>query len=119
MAPVKAEKSHVTIRLTGNCLNVAPGRQYDRVYCGAACPEGHEGFIRQFVRVGGILVMPFKDHLLRIHRIDEDTWLHFTMLSVSFSTLVVPVASEQTLFHLRTYICQPRKTNVPFTICFL
>ncbi|XP_034175728.1 protein-L-isoaspartate O-methyltransferase domain-containing protein 1 isoform X1 [Osmia lignaria lignaria] len=86
--------------IQGNCLNVAPGRQYDRVYCGAACPEGHEGFIRQFVRVGGILVMPFKDHLLRIHRIDEDTWLHFTMLSVSFSTLVVPIASEQTLFHL-------------------
>nr|XP_012148788.1 PREDICTED: uncharacterized protein LOC100880179 isoform X2 [Megachile rotundata] len=86
--------------IQGNCLNVAPGRQYDRVYCGAACPESHEGFIKQFVRVGGILVMPFKDHLLRIHRIDEDKWLHFTMFSVSFSTLVVPSASEQTLFHL-------------------
>ena len=49
--------------------------------------------------------MPFKDHLLRVLRIDEDTWLHFKMLPVSFTTLVVPTASEQTLFHLRMYIC--------------
>ncbi|XP_068966162.1 protein-L-isoaspartate O-methyltransferase domain-containing protein 1-like isoform X1 [Bombus flavifrons] len=86
--------------IQGNCLNVAPGRQYDRVYCGAACPENYEGFIKQFVCVGGILVMPFKDHLLRVLRIDEDTWLHFKMLPVSFATLVVPTTSEQTLFHL-------------------
>lgn len=86
--------------IQGNCLNVAPGRQYDRVYCGAACPENYEGFIKQFVCVGGILVMPFKDHLLRVLRIDEDTWLHFRMLPVSFATLVVPTTSEQTLFHL-------------------
>ncbi|XP_043506922.1 protein-L-isoaspartate O-methyltransferase domain-containing protein 1-like [Frieseomelitta varia] len=84
----------------GNCLNVTPSRQYNRVYCGAACPENYEGFIKQFVCVGGILIMPFKDHLLRVLRIDEDTWLHFKMLPVSFTTLVVPTASEQTLFHL-------------------
>ncbi|XP_043798597.1 protein-L-isoaspartate O-methyltransferase domain-containing protein 1-like [Apis laboriosa] len=86
--------------IQGNCLNVAPGRQYDRVYCGAACPENYEGFIKQFVCIGGILVMPFKDHLLRVLRIDEDTWLHFKMLPVSFATLVVPTTTEQTLFHL-------------------
>lgn len=86
--------------IQGNCLNVAPDRQYDRVYCGAACPESHEGFIKQFVRVGGILVMPFKNYLLRLHRIDEDYWLQSKMLPVSFLTLVVPTASEQTLFHL-------------------
>ncbi|KAK9294002.1 hypothetical protein QLX08_011208 [Tetragonisca angustula] len=86
--------------IQGNCLNVTPSRQYDRVYCGAACPENYEGFIKQFVCIGGILIMPFKDHLLRVLRIDEDTWLHFKMLPVSFTTLVVPTASEQTLFHL-------------------
>lgn len=103
MTPVRTRKSHVTVHLAGNCLNVAPGRQYDRVYCGAACPENYEGFIKQFVCIGGILVMPFKDHLLRVLRIDEDTWLHFKMLPVSFATLVVPTTTEQTLFHLRTY----------------
>ncbi|CAL7941526.1 unnamed protein product [Xylocopa violacea] len=86
--------------IQGNCLNVAPDRQYDRVYCGAACPENYEGFIKQFVRIGGILVMPFKDHLLRVLRIDADTWVHFKTLPVSFETLVIPTTSEQTLFHL-------------------
>ncbi|XP_033189554.2 uncharacterized protein LOC117156548 [Bombus vancouverensis nearcticus] len=86
--------------IQGNCLNVAPGRQYDRVYCGAACPENYEGFIKQFVCVGGILVMPFKNHLLRVLRIDENTWIQFKMLPVSFAKLVVPTTSEQPLFHL-------------------
>lgn len=86
----------------GNCLSVIPGRQYDRVYCGAACPESHEAFIKQFVRIGGILVMPYKDQLLRVQRMDEDIWTQYTMLPVSFATLVIPPASEHNLFHLRT-----------------
>ncbi|XP_011698416.1 PREDICTED: protein-L-isoaspartate O-methyltransferase domain-containing protein 1-like [Wasmannia auropunctata] len=86
--------------IQGNCLSVIPGRQYDRVYCGAACPESHEAFIKQFVRVGGVLVMPYKDQLLRLHRVDENTWLQNTMLPVSFATLVVPPSSEHNLFHL-------------------
>ncbi|KYM99428.1 PREDICTED: protein-L-isoaspartate O-methyltransferase domain-containing protein 1-like [Cyphomyrmex costatus] len=88
------------IFIQGNCLSLIPGRQYDRVYCGAACPESHEAFIKQFVRVGGILVMPYKDELLRLQRVDENTWLQNTMLPVSFATLVVPPSSEHNLFHL-------------------
>lgn len=84
----------------GNCLSIVPGRQYDRVYCGAACPESHEALIKQHVRVGGILVMPFKDHLLRIQRVDENTWTHHTMLPVSFTPLIVPTSEEQNFFHL-------------------
>ncbi|XP_029156391.1 protein-L-isoaspartate O-methyltransferase domain-containing protein 1-like [Nylanderia fulva] len=84
----------------GNCLSVIPGRQYDRVYCGAACPESHELFIKQFVRIGGILVMPFKDQLLRAQRVNEVEWDERTMLPVSFATLVIPPASEHNLFHL-------------------
>lgn len=121
MAPVRTEKSHVTVHLTGNCLNVAPGRRYDRVYCGAACPENYEGFIKQFVCVGGILVVPFEDHLLRVLRVDEDTWVHHKMIPVSFSTLVVPTASEQTLFHLRMYTCNTLKikeNEIVFINCF-
>ncbi|KAG5326813.1 PCMD1 protein, partial [Acromyrmex heyeri] len=87
----------------GNCLSLIPGRQYDRVYCGAACPESHEAFIKQFVRIGGILVMPYKDELLRLQRVDENTWLQNTMLPVSFATLVVPPSSEHNLFHLPEY----------------
>lgn len=89
--------------IQGNCLSIIPGRQYDRVYCGAGCPESHEAFIKQFVRIGGILVMPYKDQLLRILRVDENTWIQNTMLPVSFATLVVPPSSEHNLFHLPEY----------------
>ncbi|XP_033219053.1 protein-L-isoaspartate O-methyltransferase domain-containing protein 1-like isoform X2 [Belonocnema kinseyi] len=86
--------------IQGNCLSVMPGRRYDRVYCGATCPESHEAFIKQFVKVGGILVMPYKDHLLRVERTDENTWTHKTMLPVSFATLVVPCPEAQNLILL-------------------
>lgn len=85
--------------IQGNCLSIIPGRQYDRVYCGAACPESHETFIKQFVRVGGILVMPYKDQLLCLKR-TEHGWSQHSLLPVSFSTLVVPPPSEQNLLHL-------------------
>ncbi|XP_072753195.1 protein-L-isoaspartate O-methyltransferase domain-containing protein 1 [Anoplolepis gracilipes] len=88
------------IFIQGNCLSIIPNRQYDRVYCGAGCPESHEAFIKQFVRIGGILVMPYKDQLLRVQRMDEDIWTQYTMLPVSFATLVIPPASEHNLFHL-------------------
>ncbi|KAG7198745.1 hypothetical protein KM043_001732 [Ampulex compressa] len=86
--------------IQGNCLSVAPSRQYDRVYCSAACPESHEAFIKQFVRIGGILVMPFKDYLLRVQRVDENTWSQKILFPVSFATLVMPTAADQNLCHL-------------------
>ena len=48
--------------IVGNCLCLnAQYRQYDRVYCGAACPNEYEEYMKSLVRVGGILVMPFND----------------------------------------------------------
>lgn len=34
---------------------------YDRVYCGAACPPEHENYMKNLIKVGGILVMPLED----------------------------------------------------------
>lgn len=89
---------------TGNCLSLVPGRRYDRVYCGAACSEEFEPFIKQFVRVGGVLVMPFKDQLLRTLRESETVWIPQIILPVAFSSLIEPPASETNLLHLRMYI---------------
>lgn len=50
--------------------------------------------------------MPYKDQLLRMQRVDENTWSQNTMLPVSFATLVVPPSSEHNLFHLRMYISE-------------
>ncbi|KAK0178930.1 hypothetical protein PV327_007769 [Microctonus hyperodae] len=79
----------------GNCLKLEPNRQYDRVYCGAACPESHEPFIKQFVKIGGILVMPYKENLLQIERIDDNLWKHKSMLPVSFAPLIIPKNDDQ------------------------
>ena len=53
--------------IVGNCLCLNTHyRQYDRVYCGAACPNEYEEYMKSLVRVGGILVMPFNDKVKKI-----------------------------------------------------
>ncbi|CAL1285755.1 unnamed protein product [Larinioides sclopetarius] len=77
--------------VVGNCLLLdSSGRQYDRVYCGAACPTEHENYIKNLVRVGGILVMPLNDHLLQIKRTSQTTYEVRSVLPVSFASLVLP-----------------------------
>ncbi|KAF8781917.1 Protein-L-isoaspartate O-methyltransferase like protein [Argiope bruennichi] len=77
--------------VVGNCLLLdSSGHQYDRVYCGAACPTEHENYIKNLVRVGGILVMPLNDHLLQIKRTGQTTYEVKSVLPVSFASLVLP-----------------------------
>ena len=48
----------------GNCLSLETGGfLYDRVYCGAECPAKYETYMKKLLKVGGILVMPFKDQV--------------------------------------------------------
>ncbi|XP_078456819.1 uncharacterized protein LOC144722432 isoform X2 [Lampetra planeri] len=50
--------------VVGNCLEMrVESVQYDRVYCGAGVQKDHENFMKNLVRVGGILVMPMEDQL--------------------------------------------------------
>jgi len=75
--------------IVGNCLCLNTHyRQYDRVYCGAACPNENEEYMKSLVRVGGILVMPFNDKLCRMRRIGETEWDTEGVLPVSFAPLI-------------------------------
>lgn len=75
----------------GNCLSLGTtNRRYDRVYCGAACPELYENYMKQLLEIGGILVMPMNDHLLQIRRVEENSWTTNSVLSVSFASLLLP-----------------------------
>lgn len=48
--------------VAGNCLEIAPeSRQYDRVYCGAGVQREHEDFMKNLLKVGGILVLPLEE----------------------------------------------------------
>uniref|UniRef100_A0A069DV09 Protein-l-isoaspartated-aspartate o-methyltransferase n=1 Tax=Panstrongylus megistus TaxID=65343 RepID=A0A069DV09_9HEMI len=75
------------------CLNSAT-RQYDRVYCGAACPENHENYMKNLLKVGGVLVMPLNDQLMQITRKSDVTWESRVVLPVSFSTLQLPAPED-------------------------
>ncbi|XP_009987579.1 PREDICTED: protein-L-isoaspartate O-methyltransferase domain-containing protein 2 isoform X2 [Tauraco erythrolophus] len=48
--------------VTGNCLEISPDcTQYDRVYCGAGVQKEHEDYMKNLLKVGGILVMPLEE----------------------------------------------------------
>lgn len=75
----------------GNCLCMPPDvRLYDRVYCGASCPESREQYMKSLIKPGGVLVMPINDQLVKMTRNGPDTWETVSLLPVSFSSLVMP-----------------------------
>jgi protein-L-isoaspartate O-methyltransferase len=78
--------------LVGNALLMSPGHmQYDRVYCGAACPPEHVGLIKSLLKVGGVLVFPVDNKLECVSRMGETEWTCKVVLpSVSFASLVTP-----------------------------
>ncbi|MGH0176784.1 UNVERIFIED_CONTAM: hypothetical protein FKN15_074005 [Acipenser sinensis] len=48
--------------VVGNCLEITPeSRQYDRVYCGAGVQKEHENYMKNMLKVGGILVLPLEE----------------------------------------------------------
>ncbi|XP_041503581.1 protein-L-isoaspartate O-methyltransferase domain-containing protein 2-like [Microtus oregoni] len=51
--------------VTGNCLEIAPDCcQYDRVCCGAGVQKEHEEYMKNLLKVGGILVMPLEEKIV-------------------------------------------------------
>lgn len=82
--------------IQGNCLCLSSSScsLYDRVYCGAACPEQYENYMRNLLKVGGILVMPLNDQLLQIKRKSETSFDVRALLPVSFAHLIPPTGRE-------------------------
>ncbi|KAG7224244.1 hypothetical protein INR49_000487 [Caranx melampygus] len=77
--------------VVGNCLEIPPeSRQYDRVYCGAGVQKEHEDYMKNLLKVGGILVMPLEEKLTKITRTGMSSWETKKIISVSFAPLVLP-----------------------------
>uniref|UniRef100_A0A8C6S5W6 Uncharacterized protein n=1 Tax=Neogobius melanostomus TaxID=47308 RepID=A0A8C6S5W6_9GOBI len=77
--------------VAGNCLEIPPdSRQYDRVYCGAGVQKEHEDFMKQLLKIGGVLVMPLEEKLTKITRTGVNSWETKKIISVSFAPLVQP-----------------------------
>lgn len=83
----------VFVKGNGLCLSSSV-HQYDRVYCGAACPENHENYMKNLIKVGGVLVMPHNDQLLQITRVSQTKWDTKSVLPVSFSILQSPTPED-------------------------
>ncbi|CAH2074760.1 unnamed protein product, partial [Iphiclides podalirius] len=79
----------------GNGLCLAPLQApYDRVYCGAGCPDEYTNYFKQLIRIGGILVMPLNDTLLQVKRVSETEWVSRSLLNVTFAPLKLPLTDN-------------------------
>ncbi|XP_075032782.1 protein-L-isoaspartate O-methyltransferase domain-containing protein 2 isoform X1 [Mixophyes fleayi] len=77
--------------VAGNCLEIAlESSAYDRVYCGAGVQKEHEEYMKNLLKVGGILVMPLEEKLTKITRTSPSTWETRKILAVSFAPLMQP-----------------------------
>ncbi|XP_060914364.1 protein-L-isoaspartate O-methyltransferase domain-containing protein 2 [Labrus mixtus] len=77
--------------VVGNCLEIpAESRQYERVYCGAGVQKEHEEYMKNLLKLGGILVMPLEEKLTKITRTGLNSWETKKIISVSFAPLVLP-----------------------------
>uniref|UniRef100_A0A8C5Q8F6 Protein-L-isoaspartate (D-aspartate) O-methyltransferase domain containing 2 n=1 Tax=Leptobrachium leishanense TaxID=445787 RepID=A0A8C5Q8F6_9ANUR len=75
----------------GNCLDISlDSSPYDRVYCGAGVQKEHEEYMKNLLKVGGILVMPIEEKLTKITRTSPSTWDTKKILAVSFAPLIQP-----------------------------
>lgn len=75
-------------------------QQYDRVYCGASCPEPYLNYMKSFLKIGGILVMPMNDQLIQIKRSSQVTWETQSLIPVSFANLILPSADKRETLEL-------------------
>ncbi|KAM9505954.1 protein-L-isoaspartate O-methyltransferase domain-containing protein 2-like isoform 2-T2 [Salvelinus alpinus] len=75
----------------GNCLEIATeSGQYDRVYCGAGVQREQEDYMKNLLKVGGILVLPLEEKLTKITRTGYNSWETKKIIAVSFAPLVLP-----------------------------
>ncbi|XP_041484960.1 uncharacterized protein LOC121431452 isoform X1 [Lytechinus variegatus] len=96
--------------IKGNCLLLSSAcRCYDRVYCGAACPPEHENYMKNLLKIGGVLVMPLEDQLIQIRRTGQSSWHTKNLKAVSFAPLILPSLAEgETLQAFQPPDVQPR-----------
>lgn len=75
----------------GNCMNLSiPDNTmlYDRIYVGACVNQEQEQFITNLLKIGGILVMPSNDSLVKIKKINENCVSKKSVMNVSFASLI-------------------------------
>ena len=50
--------------MVGNCFHIDPlAQEYDRVYCGAACPKSKLDFLLKLLKPGGFVIVPTENRV--------------------------------------------------------
>jgi hypothetical protein len=82
--------SSVLQLICGNGLCLDPAlHQYDAVYAGAGCSSAqHQHYLCSLLAVGGVLVAPFKDKLVRAVRTSTHSVENAVLSTVCFSPIV-------------------------------
>ncbi|CAH8677920.1 unnamed protein product [Schistosoma rodhaini] len=84
---IHSDSSHPLSNQTDT--NVQPWPVYDRIYVGAAVTSRlHLQSILRLLKVGGILVVPYRDKFMKIKRTEENKITASELMSVSFATLL-------------------------------
>lgn len=79
----------------GNCLEISPDcTQYDRVYCGAGVQKEHEDYMKNLLKVGGILVMPLEEKVECFHTRVSLSVLNPDLCSVNSCSFSLPFLGQ-------------------------
>ncbi|CAB3252111.1 unnamed protein product [Arctia plantaginis] len=97
------------------CLS-ADQKPYDRVYCGADCPEEFLNVFKKLIKIGGVLVLPSDNRLLRIERTTEYTWTTVSYMNVAFSSLQLPTIEESLTHFTIEWTCPPRLQILSYAV---
>jgi len=87
----------------GNFMNLNLNNDtilYDRIYVGACVSEQHEHLVTSLLKNNGILIMPINDSLVKIKKIDENTFSRQTLMNVSFASLITTNENMNELFRM-------------------
>jgi len=72
----------------GYNLSLEHNMKYDRIYVAAGAAEEDATFFRQFLSVGGVLIGPFAESLLKITRRTEEDYSSLLVTRVMFAPLI-------------------------------
>jgi protein-L-isoaspartate(D-aspartate) O-methyltransferase len=98
-----------------NCFLPSPDEiKYDRIHVGCCCPESHIQFLYDQLKVGGILVTPFGDKLIKAVK-QENGIKTETLVSVRYSDLTLPSDAEVKEAQKQIAIAKANKIVVPQT----
>lgn len=68
--------------------------RYDRIYIGAQCPPSERHRVSALLTIGGILVGPIGDELLKVIRVNEEEFTQVSLACVRFAPLVRSISSS-------------------------